>query len=335
MGNQVTTPLDGRVQDLTSRSFFGPAIKEGYRMAADGEAPTVDLLGFPLEKGSADGTQDFDEQAQAKDGKKREERAEKEKERVAKWEEMCNYCREYKIKLQEHPKYHSRVIKGMPAIVRGYIWTQLLDIETIKQSYEQVGIQEHTFDRKMKSYYQCLIQHGNDNPNEYNGPRGYIDRDLGRTFPRHPLYAGGTPESSPAIQSLKNVLVAYSAHHHEVGYTQGMNYIVAMLLGFMPEEDAFWAFVAIMGKRENHPSAASPSRGRRRSGSGSLDGNGGGGSGKDAEGFEEPDYNFEDVMKKGLPLAQQHFWCLDRLLERRLPRLYAQLAECDVRAEVR
>jgi hypothetical protein len=325
MGNQAsTTPLDGRVQDLTARSFFAPAIKEAYRLDAQGDTPTHDLLGFPLEQGSAEGTQDFDEQEQAKDGKKRESRAEREKERVAKWEEMCTYCRERKLKLQQHEKFYSRVIKGMPAMVRGYVWTQLLDVQGVQKRYEEAGIQEHTFDRKMKSYYNCLIQHGADHPNEYNGPRGYIDRDLNRTFPRHPLFASGSPETSPAVLALKNVLVAYSAHHNEIGYTQGMNYIVAMFLGFMPEEEAFWAFVAIMGKRDSHPTLAS-----------SSNGGGGGGGGKESDLYQTPEYNFEDVMKKGLPLAQQHFWSLDRLLEARLPKLYAQLMECDVRAEVR
>ena len=134
-------------------------------------------------------------------------------------------------------------------MVRGYIWVQLLGADKIRSKYEQAGIQEHTFDRKMGSYYESLVQHGTDHPNEYNGPRGYIDRDIGRTFPRHPLFASGDPASSRAIKALRRVLVAYSAHNDQIGYTQGMNYIVAMLLGFMPEEDAFWAFVSIMHKR--------------------------------------------------------------------------------------
>ena len=36
---------------------------------------------------------------------------------------------------------------------------------------------------------------------------------------------------------LERVLFAYSVANPEVGYTQGMNYIVALLLGFMPEEE--------------------------------------------------------------------------------------------------
>ena len=38
---------------------------------------------------------------------------------------------------------------------------------------------------------------------------------------------------------LERVLFAYSVANPVVGYTQGMNYIVALLLGFMPEEEVF------------------------------------------------------------------------------------------------
>lgn len=46
---------------------------------------------------------------------------------------------------------------------------------------------------------------------------------------------------------LFNVLRAYYALDPEVGYTQGMNFIVAILLmNIHDEEDSFWCFVFIM-----------------------------------------------------------------------------------------
>ena len=43
------------------------------------------------------------------------------------------------------------------------------------------------------------------------------------------------------------MLKAYAALDPEVGYTQGMNFIVAMLLMFLhDEEDSFWCLVSIM-----------------------------------------------------------------------------------------
>jgi len=46
--------------------------------------------------------------------------------------------------------------------------------------------------------------------------------------------------------ALRRVLRAYSMHDVEVGYCQGMNFIAAMFLTFMSEEESFWLLVAVM-----------------------------------------------------------------------------------------
>jgi hypothetical protein len=46
---------------------------------------------------------------------------------------------------------------------------------------------------------------------------------------------------------LYNLLKAYTTYDAEIGYCQGMNFIAALLLAHIPnEEDAFWVFVHIM-----------------------------------------------------------------------------------------
>eukprot|EP00826_Nyctotherus_ovalis_P044369 TRINITY_DN4787_c0_g7_i3.p1 TRINITY_DN4787_c0_g7~~TRINITY_DN4787_c0_g7_i3.p1 ORF type:complete len:350 (-),score=62.32 TRINITY_DN4787_c0_g7_i3:245-1294(-) len=52
-------------------------------------------------------------------------------------------------------------------------------------------------------------------------------------------------------EMLENVLAAYSVREEKVGYCQGMNYVAGMLLvaSGMEEEDAFWAFTALMEKK--------------------------------------------------------------------------------------
>lgn len=45
---------------------------------------------------------------------------------------------------------------------------------------------------------------------------------------------------------LMRVLKAYSVYDPEVDYTQGMNYIVALLLMYLREEDSFWVFATLM-----------------------------------------------------------------------------------------
>jgi len=71
-----------------------------------------------------------------------------------------------------------------------------------------------------------------------------IEADVHRSFPNATIKdAVDTPEK---LASLYNVLHAYSVLDKLVSYCQGMNYMVAVLLMFMEEEDAFWVLVNIM-----------------------------------------------------------------------------------------
>ena len=65
-----------------------------------------------------------------------------------------------------------------------------------------------------------------------------IDKDIHRTFPGDISFS--------KIQ-LRNVLVAYSQRNPNIGYCQGLNFIVATILsqGFS-EEECFWLFVQIL-----------------------------------------------------------------------------------------
>lgn len=45
---------------------------------------------------------------------------------------------------------------------------------------------------------------------------------------------------------LFNILRAYAVYDNEVGYTQGMSGLGALLLMYMSEEDAFWCLVTLM-----------------------------------------------------------------------------------------
>ena len=48
--------------------------------------------------------------------------------------------------------------------------------------------------------------------------------------------------------SLRRILRAYSMYDTDVGYCQGMNFIAAMLLTFLSEEEAFWLLVVVMNE---------------------------------------------------------------------------------------
>lgn len=70
-----------------------------------------------------------------------------------------------------------------------------------------------------------------------------IQRDLNRTLPTHCLFKDAR---SVGQQSLERVLHAYCVMDPEVGYCQGMGFIVGVLLLHMPEAHAFWMFTQMM-----------------------------------------------------------------------------------------
>lgn len=83
---------------------------------------------------------------------------------------------------------------------------------------------------------------------------------------------------------LYNVLKAISIFSHESGYVQGMNYLVAILLMYMEEEEAFWAMVSIL-KHYDHEKYFLPGM----------------------PGLWESFYVFEKLLKDQVPKVYNHF----------------------------
>ena len=71
-----------------------------------------------------------------------------------------------------------------------------------------------------------------------------IQKDVGRTFPQVALFnaPGGYGQ-----RGIYEILSAYAAFDPEVGYCQGMGFIVGLLLIHLEDyETVFWAFVHII-----------------------------------------------------------------------------------------
>ena len=62
-----------------------------------------------------------------------------------------------------------------------------------------------------------------------------------RTFKDRPY-----TENDVELNRIKNILEAYAWRNPWVGYCQGFNAIVANLIKFFTEEEAFWVFVQII-----------------------------------------------------------------------------------------
>ena len=93
---------------------------------------------------------------------------------------------------------------------------------------------------KNPNYYNTILNHFPENPlSKKNEEQIFLD--IHRTFPEDKSF------TEEKIQSLKNILIAYSRRNCTLGYCQGFNYIVGKLLKVIKdEENVFWIFVQIL-----------------------------------------------------------------------------------------
>ncbi|KAF8507745.1 RabGAP/TBC [Gautieria morchelliformis] len=109
---------------------------------------------------------------------------------------------------------------GIPSSLRGMMW-QLMSASK---------------DPELEAEYARLLK-------ESSIHEKAIMRDLGRTFPHHDFFMDG---QGIGQENLFNVLKAYSLYDPDVGYCQGLPFIVAILLLNMPDEEAFCLLVRLM-----------------------------------------------------------------------------------------
>nr|XP_051687500.1 USP6 N-terminal-like protein isoform X3 [Oryctolagus cuniculus] len=142
--------------------------------------------------------------------------------RLQKWNKMLRNFTKYR----SSEKFHRRIEKGIPAQVRGKVWAMMLSVDTRKA--QNPGKFEEMKERARLCSDQVQ----------------QIDEEVARTFRSHIMFR----ERYGAKQrSLFEVLLAYSMYNPELGYSQGLSHVAALLLMWLSEEDAFWALVQLMG----------------------------------------------------------------------------------------
>ncbi|KAK9239652.1 rab-GTPase-TBC domain-containing protein [Lipomyces kononenkoae] len=116
------------------------------------------------------------------------------------------------------PTFQKLIRVGLPNRLRGEIWEL-----TSGSMYLRLA---------NPNLYQSLQK-------EYAGRTSLaieeIEKDLNRSLPEYPAY-----QSEEGIGRLRRVLTMYSWRNESVGYCQAMNIVVAALLIYMSEEQAFW-----------------------------------------------------------------------------------------------
>ena len=136
----------------------------------------------------------------------------------------------HKLTKQERDQVRYTMIHvGVPECIRGRLWIKLLEIEQAKAVHSD-------------NLYEKLCDFDNDEAEEQ------IDKDIDRTL-ADLNFCQENQESGE--NRLFNILLAYANYDNEVGYVQGMNYIVALLLFYLPdqEQDVFWGLHQLMQRR--------------------------------------------------------------------------------------
>ncbi|EXJ79946.1 hypothetical protein A1O3_08232 [Capronia epimyces CBS 606.96] len=121
------------------------------------------------------------------------------------------------------PTFHKLIRVGLPNRLRGEIW------EICSGSF-------YTRLRNPNLYEKTLAK--------FTGQESLaideIEKDLNRSLPEYPGF-----QSEEGIGRLRRVLTAYSWTNEEVGYCQAMNIVVAALLIYMSESQAFFTLGAL------------------------------------------------------------------------------------------
>ncbi|KAF3854141.1 hypothetical protein F7725_022196 [Dissostichus mawsoni] len=162
---------------------------------------------------------------------------------------------------------------GIPPSLRGRVWKCLLTIDSLRDTSDfnyqkcllevrgplvDLGVSEYG----ILSAITTLSETQNDllprcPELRYSADDITLFRqialDLQRSFPTHRSLMGDSPEAIEGQAKLFRVLIAYAKYNSQVGYSQGMSYIAAVLLMQLGEEEAFWAMTALLEKPKYLP----------------------------------------------------------------------------------
>jgi hypothetical protein len=121
-------------------------------------------------------------------------------------------------------KLKERTRKGVPDSLRSNVWQLFAEI---KKFYKKDIFQKFSKEKLDQDTEETIL------------------KDLDRTFPSCQLF---TDKYGHGQRKLFKVLSCYSLYNKEVGYVQGMGFLVALFLIYMDEESSFFMLDSIMNK---------------------------------------------------------------------------------------
>ena len=144
--------------------------------------------------------------------------------RTEKWIYMLEHYDLFSTK--KFSKLKQRTRKGIPDNLRSNVW-QLFG--------------------EMKKYYKKDLFNKISKEKLDEDTEETIIKDLDRTYPSCQLF---TDKYGNGQRKLFKVLSCYSLYKKEIGYVQGMSFIVALFLIYMDEESTFFMLDSVMNKYE-------------------------------------------------------------------------------------
>ena len=144
--------------------------------------------------------------------------------RTEKWRYMIDHFDEYKTKKVKKLKERTR--KGIPDSLRSYVWQLFgkIDKYIVKGFFEKLEKEEIDPDTELT-----------------------IIKDLDRTFPSCQLFKD---KYGMGQRKLFKVLSSYSKFNKDIGYVQGMGYLVAIFLIYMDEQSSFYLLHSVIKNYE-------------------------------------------------------------------------------------
>ncbi|KAL7420012.1 hypothetical protein Q5752_004976 [Cryptotrichosporon argae] len=120
--------------------------------------------------------------------------------------------------LLRYPPFQRLLQVGLPSRLRGELWEVMSGSVYLRFSNPET--------------YELLLS---SNAGKSSQSTDEIEKDLNRSLPEYKAY-----QTEEGLAKLRRVLVAYSFRNPELGYCQALNIVVAGLLIYMSEEQAFW-----------------------------------------------------------------------------------------------
>ena len=140
----------------------------------------------------------------------------------------AEYLREngQNLTLVRFTTFYKLIRVGLPNRLRGEIWE--LTCGSMNLRWQHAG----DYDKLQQNY-----------DGQTSLSLEEIEKDLNRSLPEYPAY-----QTSEGISMLRRVLSTFSWKNREVGYCQAMNIVVAALLIYQTEEQAFWTLNVLCDK---------------------------------------------------------------------------------------